>query len=69
MRLAEFDDSNAAAQRVKRLKADADSARDRAKQLKTKADTDSERLKMQQSREKLLRLNLSSAGATIKPHV
>jgi hypothetical protein len=69
MRLEEIDGSNAAEQRVKRLKANAKSARDRAKQLKAQADAGAERLKMQQSRQKLAQLHKSSVGTTIKTYV
>lgn len=68
MRLEEIQPSNAAEQRVKRMKASAKAAKDRARQLQSQADTSAERLDMQQSRQKLMQLQRRSATSTIKPY-
>lgn len=65
MRLEEFDGTSGAERRVKALKANADAAKRQAKQLKANADLNAERLKMQQSRQKLAKIQQSRA--TIKP--
>ena len=68
MRLDEIKPSNAAEQRVKRLKDNAKSAKDRAKQMQTQADASAERLDMQQSRAKLNQLQRKAATTSIKPY-
>lgn len=68
MRLEEIQPSNAAEQRVKRMKAGAKAAKDRARQLQAQADTSAERLDMQQSRQKLMQLQRKAATSTIKPY-
>ena len=68
MTLEEIKQSGAAEQRVKRMKDQAKAAKDRAKQMKVNADKNAEQLKMRQSREKLVQLQRSTAGTTIKPH-
>lgn len=68
MRLEEIQPSNAAEQRVKRMKASAKAAKDRARQLQAQADTSAERLDMQQSRQKLMQLQRKAATSTIKPY-
>lgn len=68
MRLEEIQPSNAAEQRVKRLKASAKAAKDRAKQMQTQADASAERLDMQQSRAKLSQLQRKASTTTIKPY-
>lgn len=68
MRLEEIQPSNAAEQRVKRMKASAKAAKDRARQLQAQADTSAERLDMQQSRQKLVQLQRKVATSTIKPY-
>lgn len=68
MRLEEIQPSNAAEQRVKRMKASAKAAKDRARQLQAQADTSAERLDMQQSRQKLSQLQRKAAASTIKPY-
>jgi len=68
MRLEEIQPSNAAEQRVKRMKASAKAAKDRARQLQAQADTSAERLDMQQSRQKLTQLRRKAATSTIKPY-
>jgi hypothetical protein len=67
MRLDEIQ-TDAAEQRVKRLKANAKATKDRAKQLKAQADMSAERLDMQKSRQKLAYLQGSPATSTIKPY-
>ncbi|MDP4302992.1 hypothetical protein [Leptothrix discophora] len=66
MRLDEIQPSNAAEQRVKRMKANAKVARDRAKQLKAQADVSAERLDMQKSRQKLRQLQ-RGGGHNVDP--
>jgi uncharacterized membrane protein (DUF106 family) len=68
MRLEEIQPSNAAEQRVKRMKASAKTAKDRARQLQAQADTNAERLEMQQARQKLAQLQRQAAASTIKPY-
>lgn len=68
MRLEEIQPSNAAEQRVKRMKASAKAAKGRARQLQAQADASAERLDMQQSRQKLVQLQRKPATSTIKPY-
>jgi len=68
MRLEEIQPSNAAEQRVKRIKASAKAAENRARQLQVQADTSAERLDMQKSRQKLVQLQRKAATSTIKPY-
>lgn len=65
MRLEEILEASAAELRVKGLRANADAAKRQAKQLKANADLNAERLKMQQSRQKLAKIQQSRAS--IKP--
>lgn len=65
MTLLEIQEASAAERRVKGLKANADAADRQAKQLKANADLNAERLKMQQSRQKLAKIQQSRAS--IKP--
>ena len=67
MRLDEIE-TNAAEQRVKRLKANAKAAKDRARQLKAQADINAERLEMQKSRAALTQAQRSVVTSTIKPY-
>lgn len=50
------------------VKASAKAAKDRARQLQAQADTSAERLDLQQSRQKLVQLQLKAATSTIKPY-
>lgn len=68
MRLNEIDGSNAADQRVKRLKDTAKVAKNRAKQLNAQADASAERLDMQKSRQKLAQLQRAAVTSNIKPY-
>lgn len=68
MTLEEIKQSNAAEQRVKRLKDNAKSAKNRAKQMKVQADTAAAQQDMQKSRQKLAQLHRSNVGTTIKPY-
>lgn len=65
MRLEEILKASAVERRVKGLKANADAAKRQAKQLKANADLNAERLKMQQSRQKLAKIQ--QTRASIKP--
>ena len=69
MTLEEIKQGNAAEQRVKRMKDQAKAAKDRAKEMKVNADRNAEQLKMRQSRQKLVQLQRSTVGTTIKPYV
>lgn len=68
MRLEEIVSTDAAENRVKRLKDNAKRAKEHAKQLKANADFNAERLKMKQSRQKSIQLGQQSAASTIKPY-
>jgi hypothetical protein len=65
MRLEEILEASGAERRVKGLRANADAAKRQAKQLKANADLNAERLKIQQSRQKLTKIQQSRAS--IKP--
>lgn len=65
MRLEEILEASADERRVEGLKANADAAKRQAKQLKANADLNAERLKMQQSRQKLAKIQ--QTRASIKP--
>lgn len=68
MRLDEIRPSNAAEQRVKRMKTTARAAKDRAKQLKAQADSSAERLDIQKSRQKLADIQRAAVTTSIKPY-
>ena len=65
MRIEEILEASAAERRIKGLRANADAVKRQAKQLKANADLNAERLKMQQSRQKLAKIQQSRAS--IKP--
>ncbi len=62
MRLEEILKASAAERRVNGLNANADAVKRQAKQLKVNADLNAERLKMQQSRQKLAKIQQSRAS-------
>ena len=68
MRLDEIKAASAAEQRVKWMKANAKAAKDRAKQLKTQADISAERLDVQQSRQRLAKMQRSIVSMPIQPY-
>jgi hypothetical protein len=68
MRLEEIEQSNAAEQRVKRLKDNAKAAKETAKQLKAQAELSAAQVEIQKSRQTLTQQHRSPAMSTIKPH-
>lgn len=66
MRLDEIQPSAAEA-RMRRLKASANAAMERGRQLKKQAEMNADRLEMQKTQQKLIQLQRSSVAKNIKP--
>ena len=68
MRLKEIEQATASAQRIDRMRANADLARARARQLNAQADTSAAQAKLQQTRKQSATGSTRAPAATIKPH-
>lgn len=68
MRLFEIEQSNAAEERLKRLKDAANVQKDKAKQLTNQANISADQLKLKQARQQVAQSRTSGSTGTIKPH-